>query len=89
MIASLGGDVKPLALSLLHPSFISQIEGNVKEPILLFETIKGSFPGGVVFLSSITYHASGITHHSYHGLWVGYSKLINGLIAAATGAPVC
>ena len=23
---------------------------------------------------------------SYHGLWVGYSKLTNGLIAAASGA---
>ena len=30
-----------------------------------------------------------ITHHSYHGLWVGYSELINVLIAAATGALVC
>ena len=69
MIASLGGGVKPLAISLLHPSFISQIEGDVKEPILLFETIKGSFPGGVVFLSSITYHASGIRHHASFISW--------------------
>ena len=69
MIASLDGDVKPLGLSLLHPSFISQIEGDVKEPILLFETIKGSFSGGVVFLSSIMYHASGITHHASFISW--------------------
>ena len=34
MIASLGGDVKPLSLS---PFFVSQIEGNVQEPTLLFE----------------------------------------------------
>ena len=81
---------------LHHPSFISQIEGYVKEPTLLLKTIKDSFPGGVVHLSRITHHvsrirhqASRITHHSYHGLWEGYSKLINGLIAAATGAPVC
>ena len=24
------------------------------------------------------------THHSYHGLWMGYSELIYGLIAAAS-----
>ena len=34
MIASLGGDVKPLSLSSF---FVSQIEGNVQEPTLLFE----------------------------------------------------
>ena len=82
MIAYLCGDVKPLALSLLHPSVIGQIKGGVKEPTLPFEKSRGSFPGGVVCLSRIT-------HHSYHGLWVGYSKLIDGLIAAATGALVC
>ena len=82
MIASLCGDVKPLALSLLHPSVIGQIERDVKEPTLLFEKSRGSFPSGVDYLSRIT-------HHSYHGLWVGYSKLIDGLTAAATAALVC
>ena len=66
---------------LLHPSVIGQSKGGVKEPTLPFEKSRGSFPGGVVCLSRIT-------HHSYHGLWVGYSKLIDGLIAAATGALV-
>ena len=76
MIASLCGDVKPLALSLLRPSVIGQIERDVKEPTLLFEKSRGSFPSGVDYLSRIT-------------LWVGYSKLIDGLTAAATGALVC
>ena len=67
---------------LLHPFVIGQSKGGVKEPTLLFEKSSGSFHGGVVYLSRIT-------HHSYHGLWVGYSKLIDGLIAAATGALVC
>ena len=49
---------------LLHPSVIGQIKGDVKEPTLLFEKSRGSFPGGAVYLSRIT-------HHSYHGLWVG------------------
>ena len=35
-----------------------------------------------------TLHASRIVRN-YHGLWVGYSKLISGLIAAASGALVC
>ena len=39
----------------------------------------GGLLGGVVSLSRIT-------HHSYHGLWVDYCKLIKGLIAAASGA---
>ena len=34
-------------------------------------------------------YLSCITHHSYHGLWVGCSELINGLIAAASNALVC
>ena len=68
-IASLGGDVLKSRWScLLHPSFISRIEGNVKERTLLLK--KGRFPG-------------------WWGLWVGYSKLINELIAAATGALLC
>ena len=29
------------------------------------------------------------THHLCHGLWVGYSELINGLITAASGALAC
>ena len=76
MIASLGGDVG------LWP-FISQIEGDVKEPTLvLFEMSRESFLGAVVYLSRIT-------HHLYRGIQVGYSKLINGLITAASGALVC
>ena len=67
---------------LLHPSVIGQSEGGVKEPTLLFEKSRGNFPSGVDYLSRIT-------HHSYHGLWVGYSKLMDGLTAAATGALVC
>ena len=57
MIASLGGDViKPLALSL--PSLLSLVktEGDVKELILLFEKSRGTFLGGVVYLSNITHH---------------------------------
>ena len=68
MIASLGSDNRPLAC-LLNPSFISQIDGDIKEPTPLFENSRGGFPGGVVYLNSM--------HHSYHGLWVGHSKLIN------------
>ena len=52
MIASLGGDVG------LGP-FISQIKGDVKElTLILFEmnSHRGSFPGGVVYLSRITHH---------------------------------
>ena len=37
---------------LLHPSFISQIEGDVKERTLMFEKTR-SFPGDVVYLSRI------------------------------------
>ena len=39
MIASLGGDVKPLALSPSH-----QLEGDVKEPMTLFEKCRGRRP---------------------------------------------
>ena len=67
---------------LLHPSFISKIKGYVKELTLLFAKCRVRFPGGVVYLSRITFY-------SYHGLWVGYSKFINGLTAAATRALVC
>ena len=38
---------------LLHPSVISQIEGEVKEPPLLFEKSRGSCPSDVVYLSYI------------------------------------
>ena len=41
MIASLGGDVKPLALS---PSSSLSIEGEVKEPTLLCEKSRGRRP---------------------------------------------
>ena len=96
MIASLGGDVK-LWPCLLHPSFISQSRRGHKNPHYRAKTGGGggggvawgggggggggggSFLGGVVSLSRIT-------HHSYHGLWVDYCKLIKGLIAAASGA---
>ena len=67
MIASLGRDVKPLALSSSFFFYQSKSKRG------------GKFLGGVVSLSRITYH-------SYHGLWVDYCKLINGLIAAASGA---
>ena len=50
--------------------------GNLKEPTLLFE--KSRERCGLLF-----------THHSHHGLWVGYSNVLNGLIAAASGALVC
>ena len=47
----------PMTLSrwpcLLHPSFISQIEGDVKERTLMFEKTGGRFPGDVVYLSRI------------------------------------
>ena len=49
MIASLGGDVKPLALvSLIIPY---QLEGDVKEPTLLCEKSRDADPGGMVYLS--------------------------------------
>ena len=32
---------------------ISQIKGDIKEPAPLFEKGRGSFPGGVLYLSSI------------------------------------
>ena len=66
---------------LLHPSFISKINGDVKEPTLLLAKSRVRFPSGVVYLSRITCY-------SYHGLWVGYSKFINGLIAATISALV-
>ena len=50
--------------------------GDLKEPTLLLE--KSRERCGPPF-----------THHPHHGLWVGYSKVLNGLITAATGALVC
>ena len=47
-----------------------------KEPTLLFE--KSRERCGLLF-----------THHSYHGLWVGFSNVLNGQMAAASGALVC
>ena len=73
MIASLGGDVKPLSLSPSFSFFISQNRRGHKNPHYHSKRGRG-FLGGVVYLSRIT-------HHSYHGLWVDYCKLINGLIA--------
>ena len=60
---------------LLHPSFIIELEGDVKQPTLLFEKSRGSFPGGVVYL-----------YVCYHLIYHTYSKLTNGPIAAASGA---
>ena len=64
---------------LLHSSFICKIEEEVKKPTLLFEKSRGSFRGGVVHLAHVI-HIIGM---------VGYSKLKNGLIAAARNALVC
>ena len=63
-------------------SFILLLSVKIEGDIKTHTTVRkegGSFLGGVVYLSRIT-------HHSYHGLWVGYCKLIKGLIAAASGA---
>ena len=63
--------------SVLHPSVTGQIEGDVKEPTLLIEKSCGSFRlVGVVNLSHIIY----IMGH------VGYNKLIEGKVAAVSGA---
>ena len=56
MTASLGGDFKPRWACLLHPSFINQIEGDVKELSLLFGKSRGIFSGGVVYLSRMRGH---------------------------------
>ena len=71
--------VKMIAPCLIHPSFISQNRRGrgVKEPTQLFEKSRGTFPGGVVFLSRIS-------RHSYNGLSVGYNKLI--MVSAASDA---
>ena len=61
---------------LLYPSFFSQIEEGVKEPTLVFEKNRGRFSGSVVYLA-YTIHIVG---------WVINRKLINGLIAASSGA---
>ena len=63
-------------------SFILLLSDKSEGDVKTHTTVRkegGSFLDGVVYLSRITYH-------SYHGLWVDYCKLINGLIAAATGA---
>ena len=79
MIMSSGacGDIKPLALSP-NPSVIVQIKGEVEKNPKRWK----NFPDAVVYLVYCG-------HHSYRGL-VGYSKakLINGLIAAASGTLV-
>lgn len=65
--------------SLLHPFFIGQIEGDVKEPTLLFGNSRGCFPSGVFYLE-----------HFIHIMGrVSYSKLINGLIVAASSTLIC
>ena len=78
MIASVGDDIKQLALS---PSsfFHWSNQGGHKRASTTVR--KEYFP-------SLVYPPY-ITHRSYHVLWVGYSKLISGLIAAASGALVC
>ena len=41
-------------LCLLYPSFIRKIEGDKKEPILLIEKSRESFPRGVFYLSHLS-----------------------------------
>ena len=48
MIASLGGDDRPLAFSPSSFFHWSEIDGAVNEATLLLEKSRGSFPGGVV-----------------------------------------
>ena len=65
--------------SLLHPFFIGQIEGDVKEPTLLFGNSRGCFPSVVFYLE-----------HFIHIMGrVSYSKLIDGLIVAASSTLIC
>ena len=55
---------------LLHPSFINQIEGDVKELTLLFGKSKGIFPGGVVYLSRMRGHRGFLLEVQYPAeLW--------------------
>lgn len=65
--------------SLLHPFFIGQIEGDVKEPTLLFGNSRGCFPSSVFYLA-----------HFIHIMGrVSYNKLINGPIVAASSPIIC
>ena len=69
MIASLGGDVKPLALS--PTSLHTKLVGDVKERTSLFEKSRGSSPGVVDWP---------VYMYSWLG---GWGEIMNGLIAAA------
>ena len=73
MIASMGSDIKPFALSPSSFFHWSNQRGHKRTSTTVR---KEYFPGGLVYPPCIT-------HHSYHVLWVGYSKLISGLIAVA------
>ena len=70
-----------MTLSCLPVSFILPLlpnfegQGDIKEPTLLLEKSRGSFPGCVVY----HYHCCNFT----------LVKLINRLIAATNGASVC
>ena len=55
MIASLGGDVIIIIIVSSILLSLVKIEGEVKEPTLLFDESRGTFLGGVVYLSSITH----------------------------------
>ena len=69
MIASLGGDVKPLALSPT-PSHCKLV-GDVKEPTSLFDKSRGRSPRCAVWpFHSFTSRAMG---------WVGSNEINNGL----------
>ena len=73
MIASMGSDIKPFALSPSSFFHWSNQRGHKRTSATVR---KEYFPGGLVYPPCIT-------HRSYHVLWVGYSKLISGLIAVA------
>lgn len=71
-------DVGLVSWSIL---FISQFEGHVKEPTLLFKKGRGSFLNGLV---------GGRIAQIIHVMsLVGYGKLINGLITETSGTVVC
>ena len=76
------------ALALSPSSFFISLNRNLhyclKREGEVFPAVWSTFHA-----SRITHHASRITHHLYHALWTGYSNLINGLIAAASGPIVC
>ena len=66
---------------LVGHSFISQFEGHVKEPTLLFKKSRRSFLNGVV--------GGRIAQIIHIMSWVGYGKLINGPITETSETVVC